>query len=73
MKLTTIFLISIFISSCSQNTGELSFMVNFPKNSPVLSKKEKTELKKNIAIKNADLFTEEEMKELFGELEIEIK
>lgn len=73
----TIILLSIpllsFLTSCTQKTGELNLSVNFPLSSPVLSKKEKTELKKNIAIKNTSLFTEEEKKELFGELEIEIK
>ena len=77
IKNFTIILLSItlisFLSSCSQNKRSLNLAVNFPKNTPVLSKKEKTELKKNIAIKNADLFTEEEIKELLGELEIEIK
>lgn len=63
----------LFLMSCSKNTGKLNFSVNFPKSSSVLSKKEKTELKKNIAIKNAELFTEEELRELLGELEIEIK
>lgn len=72
MKLTTIFLISLFISSCSSNTGLLNLSVNFPKSSPVLSEKGKTELKKKIAIKNSELFTDEELAQL-GVLEVVIK
>lgn len=72
MKLTIIFLISIFINSCTQNTGELNLSVNFPKSSPVLSEKGKTELKKKIAIKNSELFTDEELAQL-GVLEVVIK
>lgn len=71
IKLLTI-IIPLFLISCS-TTGQLNLSINFPSSSPVLSKKDKTELKKNIAIKNTSLFTDEEIKELFGELEIEIK
>lgn len=68
----TITLLSIFLTSCTQNAGELSFMVNFPSSSPVLSEKGKTELKRNIAIKNSELFTNEELEQL-GILEVVIK
>lgn len=70
MKLTTIFLISIFIHSCSDT--QLMLSVQFPKSSPVLSEKGKTELKKKIAIKNSELFTDEELAQL-GVLEVVIK
>lgn len=76
MKNFTITLLSIsllfFISSCSSNTGELSFMVNFPKSSKVLTELEKRDLKKKIAVKNTEIFTDEEKEEI-GVLEIEIK
>lgn len=72
----TITLLSIslllFISSCASNTGELSFMVNFPKSSKVLTEAEKRDLKKKIAVKNTEIFTDEEKEEM-GVLEIEIK
>lgn len=70
MKLTIIFLISIFIHSCSDT--QLMLSVQFPKSSPVLSEKGKTELKKKIAIKNSELFTDEELAQL-GVLEVVIK
>lgn len=61
---------SLFILSCS--TGQLSFTTQFPSSSPVLSEKGKTELKKKIAIKNSERFTQEELIE-YGVLEVEIK
>jgi len=47
-------------------------MVNFPKSSPVLNEPEKIKLKRNIAIKNSELFTDEELEQL-GVLEVVIK
>lgn len=71
----TITLLSIsfllFISSCASNTGALSFMVNFPKNSKVLTQSEKEELLKKIE-KKYDIKTITESDET-GVLEIEIK
>lgn len=76
MSKFTITLLSIsllsFLSSCTQNAGELNISVNFPKTSPILSEKGKTELKRNIAIKNSELFTNEELEQL-GILEVVIK
>lgn len=45
-----------FISSCTQNTGQMSFMVNFPKSSKVLTQSEKEELKKKaeLTLKNLE-------------------
>ncbi len=71
MRNFTIILLSIFFTSCS-TTGQLSFNTQFPKSSPVLSEKDKTELKKKIAIKNSELFTDEELEQL-GILEVVIK
>ncbi len=71
----TIILLSIslsFLSSCTQNQGQLSFMVNFPKSSKVLNEPEKIDLKKKIAIKNTEIFTNEELEQL-GILEVVIK
>ena len=70
MKLLTI-IIPLFLISCS-TTGQLNLSVNFPKSSPILSEKGKTELKRNIAIKNSELFTNEELEQL-GILEVVIK
>lgn len=70
MKLLTI-IIPLFLISCTP-TGQLNLSVNFPKTSPVLSEKGKTELKRNIAIKNAEFFTNEELEQL-GILEVVIK
>lgn len=70
MRLTTIFLISIFIHSCSDT--QLMLSVNFPKSSPILTDIKKKELKRNIAIKNSELFTEQELEQL-GVLEVVIK
>lgn len=72
MKYVILSSILLILNSCS-NTSELAFNIQFPKSSPILNQKQKIELKKNIAIKNLDLFTEEELKELLGELEIIIK
>lgn len=72
MKYFTIILLSLILTSCTQ-TGQLAFNTSFPKSSPILSEKGKTELKKKIAIKNAELFTDEEIQTLTGELEIVIK
>lgn len=47
-KFTITLLLLSLITSCSSNTGELSFMVNFPKSSKILSEKEKIELKRKI-------------------------
>lgn len=70
MKIFIIKLLSlIFLSSCSTSTGQIGFMVNFPKSSPILTKAEKEELNKKIKIKNSELFTSEEL----GDLEIVIK
>ena len=70
MKLLTI-IIPLLLISCS-STGQLNLSVNFPKSSPILSEKGKTELKRNIAIKNSELFTNEELEQL-GILEVVIK
>lgn len=73
IKNFTITLLSLlFISSCSSNAGELSFMVNFPKSSKVLTESEKISLKKKIAVKNTEIFTDEELQAL-GVLEVVIK
>ena len=69
-KLTTVIL-TLLLTSCTP-TGQLNLSVNFPKSSPILSEKGKTELKRNIAIKNAELFTNEELEKL-GILEVVIK
>lgn len=71
MRKIIIFL-CLFLMSCTQKTGLLNLSVNFPKSSPVLSEKGKTELKRNIAIKNSELFTDEELQAL-GVLEVVIK
>ena len=67
----TILLLSLILTSCSP-TGQLSFNTQFPKTSPILSEKDKTELKRKIAIKNSELFTDEELQSL-GVLEVVIK
>lgn len=76
MRNFTITLLSItlisFLSSCSTKTGSLGLSVNFPKSSPILTKVEKQELKKKIAVKNTEIFTDEEKEEM-GVLEIEIR
>lgn len=67
------FILSVFmLFSFSCSTGDLGLKVKFPEKAPILSDKAKVELKKNIAIKNSELFTEEEKEDL-GILEIEIK
>jgi len=71
MRYFTILLLSLILTSCS-TTGQLSFNTQFPKTSPILSEKGKTELKRNIAIKNSELFTNEELEQL-GILEVVIK
>lgn len=71
----TITLLSIsilsFLSSCTQNAGELSFMVNFPKSSPVLTEPEKIDLKKKIERKYQIQNTDESNEN--GTLEVTIK
>lgn len=54
-KLITILLI-LLLSSCTQNTGQMSFMVNFSKSSKVLTQSEKEELKKKaeLTLKNLE-------------------
>lgn len=47
-------------------------MVNFPKSSTILTEPEKIDLKKKIAVKNTEIFTDEEKEEM-GVLEVAIK
>lgn len=70
-KTITIILLSIILSSCTSK-GYLGLSVQFPESSKVLTKEEKKELEKKIKIKNSELFTETELKEV-GILEVQIK